>query len=1646
MPRDDELYQKKELQLNKDIRVASDHHAGELRKKDRSLYDQAMIRQDNQEIDQILQGKHLSAEDRSNLEMIRGRNLSSLLVLDEKKSGDSKQMKAVKKSVSAVEVKINAYRLGDPFTEAAIDDILRLYETAIFACKDYLKDKDPSYTKGKERLALVRMNADRLHEEAEAFLVAKELLRTGVIDGMANNGQALLAQAKVYGLTNGNKAPEGEEPSPELPDEQTLKDSGYEASMLYQALSGKEMPSDMIRRLAKSKNKKEQEFAVELTRLFANLRSSLNDFREGKVQAKIFLIGNTMISVHQNTFGQLVMNVGGKRLPLERHTGIIADMLATDVVKNEELYGEKKAKAVILDAIEGIKVRSFGTEKRQILTDYLVKHTRYSVTDFANFEIHDLVFMIRSLFTGRNLYLIDSELSMQWELSENDVVFNKNHGTLINVMESREMLRDTEKQKDQLKDREKKEAQAEKAEQKQEEKREEKQKQKADEKKEDTWTEQEQKVINLMGDVIFSYDSWTADEKRQEPGKRMQLALAKNADALAYIISDIFSLGELNLKRINGMLDKMPLFVLEKQQAEEFRKTVVKALSDAATEIMKTVDSIITEKLGPRPEGFFAGLGYDSKKFAAGGAAKLHLMNAEGLQKGLEVKDEQGNVLFQIDSLKDIIRGLDEKTVEKLAVAEGALDQGVAVASEMIQKSISKYSGELFKSNKKAKEELPNPYAPGLEPEEVKRLKRERYEAGNRMLGDMVKDSMTSGESGQGLFTKLVFENYFKGVDVLDQRSMLASMIRNAKPAGKLEDESEDGIDDDEKELRKEHNEKIKAESMGNYIGGLLKGAGPLFQKMMQGLPQEGLPEELKVAVMDMKSKLAPIPEEIVEAQLASMVKRSHGQVKRINVVKPLGAASVGQTFLCKITRVDGEEEEAAVKLLKPDVTNRMMREKQLMINCARQTDIESRRIENEKRAANHQKLLPEIKWDEKGGMQVTYEGQLERIQEELDLTIEARNVELGKIYDKSVKEGDEKVTSMKLNRLIAPTANSMVLEKAPGETVDSLLERIRKETEQLRDIYKRKVLPGMSGEKKQKIEQKIKEGSEYYGNSVTLADDQGIDENSEEYAKLHPMVVEDQLVAMLAELKKKKAYLDIYARKWTEEGMFKEGFYHGDPHDGNIMVSDDKLTVIDFGNCTKLTEEQQGHVTRMMAAASIGNMEMFRSGLHALLKPEFEELYQQKREELGKEIKTIFKMGDQRSAGARIMVALLKAQELGLEVPSAVYNFSQGQIRLQNTLSNVNHQIEETEKVIAGYTDITGEATDIDLTEDLRDKSIDLYRREDVFPTDKYMKDAADRFFKEKIRYTKDPEAIRKLVSEEFFGFKESFITPLRAQAAKKDSILQSLDFFVSTKQGTDPKVLAMQDWSQALETNFGSVGDVVDSDFQDKVKAMMVSEEPVTDKWIEDRKREIDEKLIRVNAALDSFTELETIQNNVSRKNKGQWKPTEAEQAEFDAACGRFAETYTPIHTEMAEDHELFRKWFAKWGKPNKFKETRPRIERYFMAYPEGKEEFMKAYNAYVEAHEKNLPTTDPDAYAAILKTMKGAYHDVILTRLTEKEKNYSEAADGKKTDFLDVMAEVLEEQLPKLVGRMGIIRSIQMDWKLSRQRKEQKELGME
>lgn len=536
-----------------------------------------------------------------------------------------------------------------------------------------------------------------------------------------------------------------------------------------------------------------------------------------------------------------------------------------------------------------------------------------------------------------------------------------------------------------------------------------------------------------------------------------------------------------------------------------------------------------------------------------------HEQPSEQLLKQLKAEKEWPKIMKQLE--------------EQLTTLDQTIEEQVKTQINTIQESITEAVDTVFTAKEDQKEEVDDNVGP-----EIPKLSVELENA-------------AKGKQGQGKFMRIVLSNYFKDADLIDQRAMLAGAIRDLKPVNAKSVETMD--------------DKAKEKHMGHFLGGFLKGAGPLMHKMLQGLPTESMPETLKSAVGDMKSNLSPIPQRIVEARLNKLIDNSHGSITKIEVTRSMGAASVGQVFLCKMFGPGMAEDgkDVVIKLLRPDVSNHMEREKRHMLTYAGKTD-------------------------EQGGMLATYKGQLERIEEELDLRIEARNVKRGEVYDK----GSKTVQAVKLVDLVEPDVNTLVMEKAPGTTVDKYLKEAEEERKRLWD-------------------------------ELDTADDGG-------YETLQ------KLDRMLDDLMKRQKYLTEAAQKWILSGLYNEGFYHGDLHAGNIMVSDEGATIVDFGNATQITEEQREHIMHMLCTASIGDAKKFRHHFHMLMSQGSEEAYQKHRKEFGEILEDVLNREDMTHAGERIAVALLKAQELGLELPGAVFNFSQCQLRLQNTISDMNQMI----------------------------------------------------------------------------------------------------------------------------------------------------------------------------------------------------------------------------------------------------------------------------------------------------------------------------------------------------------------------------------
>lgn len=469
-------------------------------------------------------------------------------------------------------------------------------------------------------------------------------------------------------------------------------------------------------------------------------------------------------------------------------------------------------------------------------------------------------------------------------------------------------------------------------------------------------------------------------------------------------------------------------------------------------------------------------------------------------------------------------------------------------------------------------------------------------------LDEMYERSLDFDSPGYAQFMKKSFDRYFSACENIDKRSMLASYLRGCTSEA----------------------------SLGQQAGALFKGAGPIMQKMLQGFNVNSMNEDFKKALCDMKSNLTPIPEKIVQASLADMVQRSHGQVRSIEVNRSLGAASVGQALLCTMHKTDGTSEECVVKLLRPDVQNRALREQEIFRQAAAEVP----------------------------GMSRTFEGQLERIKDELDLRVEARNIEEGRIYDKS---GCSEVRSMKVNALIEPTANSLVLQKAPGSTLEHYAAQIRERTLKIIGPFIKKDAAGK-----------------------LLFDAQGKpDFDTEQGISIYELENKAaELAALYQEVDHSMRCLNVLTAKWVTEGLYAAGFYHGDLHAGNIMLEaagplgrqppKAELTVIDFGNATKLTDEQQKCVTQMISGAAASLSDIFVKGYKGLLSAEGREIFRAHEDEIMQTINTVLSKGSAADTGKRIAVLLTRLQQLGLELPGPIYNFSQCQMRLQGTVESM--------------------------------------------------------------------------------------------------------------------------------------------------------------------------------------------------------------------------------------------------------------------------------------------------------------------------------------------------------------------------------------
>lgn len=460
--------------------------------------------------------------------------------------------------------------------------------------------------------------------------------------------------------------------------------------------------------------------------------------------------------------------------------------------------------------------------------------------------------------------------------------------------------------------------------------------------------------------------------------------------------------------------------------------------------------------------------------------------------------------------------------------------------------------------------------------------------------------------TANGKLVKNVLDVYFIRSKPVDQRAMLAAYIRNTDSGS----------------------------SKGVQVAELLKGAGPLLQKMLQGLPIETFPPETQVALKDMKSRLAPIPEDAVKAQMLELVNSSGGNILSINVKKSLGAASVGQAFLCNIKTREHpiKGEECVVKVLRPNAQTAIRREKALF-----------------------DQVLDELK---DPALKTMFKGQYEGILRELDFTLEAKNVETGISVYEQPKVGSEvarNVHSMQLQDGVVPTMGTMVVKCAPGKTCDTYMEDMRTEiADELRPI---------------RHDAALVQG----GPATTVYRATTV----ESYHRLRA-----DLQTRHADVLRRRQHLCSALDAMFTNALFGDGFFHADLHGGNGMLSNDGVTLIDFGNCGRIQKHEQEPLRYILLDCIVGDADlMLKKHLPGILSEEGRAAFKNLDAETQKALADVLTQGSSADVLPRLFTVLTILQRRNVPIPSSVYNFIQSYNRLADVITGMDDLLEEVER-----------------------------------------------------------------------------------------------------------------------------------------------------------------------------------------------------------------------------------------------------------------------------------------------------------------------------------------------------------------------------
>ena len=564
-----------------------------------------------------------------------------------------------------------------------------------------------------------------------------------------------------------------------------------------------------------------------------------------------------------------------------------------------------------------------------------------------------------------------------------------------------------------------------------------------------------------------------------------------------------------------------------------------------------------------------------------------------------------------------------------------------------------------------------------------------------KTLAELGGTGLGSMENGYGKFLANVLDNYFTSPALKGEHAkFLESFYRNGVTHG----------------------------TVGDALSALIKGAGPIFQKVLQSIPTDGLPKEITKALRDVKSGLAPIPDEYIEKRLMDYVKVANQRTtnSQITYQQTLDATLRLNTFedlknpliqkLIPLIAADEVYNPAARQLITKLVNGTLKKEDlgkdqkkirliadELPAFCTKLNNsyritavdvmdnfgaasvgqalkclfhtqghnveavIKILRPGVEERAKNERPFFDEMAKLVGPSMQATFAARMDGIMKEFDFSNEAGAIDQGEVYGQSGNYKFHEVT-----------------EEQDALFVKSV--KVENRLPRQKDVLALEVAAG------QPFDRELRDNRRRLSQILKLSGNKL--HNSFEYIVQH-----GELVDLYNTTKKHHKMLLELVNRFSEELISRNygvkdgqgGFMHGDLHGGNIMVARNSLTVIDYGNAQRLNKAERETLVRFIAGCGFAKGEtVLQSVLEGSgKKPKDIPNYDQ----ILKDVQAIVSKGTANDAAPRGMAVVKYLNEHGVTVPGPIFNFTETVMRLNAVVKESEAVIAEVERALKDIT-----------------------------------------------------------------------------------------------------------------------------------------------------------------------------------------------------------------------------------------------------------------------------------------------------------------------------------------------------------------------